>query len=143
MGARTDIEYRMKLLQKEDNKLKLNALERSRKIKSIEVTEGKINTRLWALNSMKEDIEKEIVEMNNNLVALKAEKGQIDTLKSPVVTEHALLRYVERYMGVDLTEVHEKILALPEADKIKAKNTVITVFPDKEDNFNLAEREKQ
>jgi hypothetical protein len=33
-----------------------------------------------------------------------------DQAKEPVVTEHALLRYVERVMGVDLDEIRAQIL---------------------------------
>lgn len=146
MGAKSDIEFRMNMLEHEKKmheKFKLNALERSRRLKSIEVTEGKIETRIRTLKSFKEDIEKELGECYANQTKLSKEKRHIDMVKSPIVTEHALLRYVERYMGVDLTKVHEEILLLPESEKVMAKKTVITVFPDKEDNFNLAEREKQ
>lgn len=122
-------------------KFKLNALERSRKLKSIEVTEGKIEARIRTLKSFADDVEKELQECYANQNRLAMEKRHIDMQKSPIVTEHALLRYVERFWGIDLVKAHEEILLLPETEKVRAKNTIVTVFPDPEDHFNLSERE--
>lgn len=146
MSAKSDIQFRMNMLEHEGKmheKFKLTALERSRRFKSIEVTQGKIESRMRTLKSFKEDVEREMDECNANLTKLAIEKRHLDMVKSPIVTEHALLRYVERFMGIDLVKVHEEILLLPDTEKVMAKKTVVTVFPDKEDNFNLAEREKQ
>lgn len=46
-------------------------------------------------------------------------------------------------MGLDLEKIHADILALPSADKTMANNTVITVYPEVDDHFNLAQNERK
>jgi hypothetical protein len=71
-----------------------------------------------------------------------------DTAKEPIVSEHALLRYIERFMGVDLESVRRAILTETAVKMIKftrngkvttdgrrliIKNgTVVTIEPTKE-----------
>lgn len=146
MGSKSDIQFRMNMLTHESKmheRFKLNALERSRKLKSIEVTEGKVEARIRTLKSFRDDIDKELGECYANQNKLAEEKRHLDMVKSPIVSEHALLRYVERFWGIDLVKAHEEILLLPESEKVMAKRTVVTVFPDKEDSFNLCEREAE
>lgn len=81
-------------------------------------------------------INKDIKMVNKKLAALQPEQGEL-------VTEHAILRYLERYMGLDLEKIHADILALPSADKTMANNTVITVYPEVDDHFNLAQNERK
>ena len=130
-----------------ENKLhhmvKYTAVERSRKLKSLEVTEGKIKNRIKMLEAQRDEVQHELSVAIGQMDKVVVEKRYIDQLKSPIVTEHALLRYVERFWGVDLDKAHEEILLLPESEKVKAKNTIVTVFPDPEDHFNLAERESE
>ena len=146
MSKKSDIQFRMNMLDHESKmhaKFKLTALERSRKLKSLDVTEGKIKARISTLEAQKKQVQSELDEAYSQQNRVATEKREIDKIKSPIITEHALLRYVERFWGVDLEKAHEEILLLPESEKIKAKNTIVTVFPDPEDNFNLAERESQ
>jgi seryl-tRNA synthetase len=141
MSNRSDIDYRVSLLGETD--IKLNALERSRKLKSLAVTKSKLDNRIQLLKSTKKEIERDLAESMNQADKVEEEKVVLETYKSPIVTEHALLRYVERFMKVDLNKVHEKILNLPEKDVVRSGNTIITCFTDKDDHFNLAEREDQ
>ena len=58
---------------------------------------------------------------------LAAVEGQIVTLKSstaePVVTEHAMLRYLERVKGLDLASLREEMLSEAVSAQIKALRT--------------------
>lgn len=126
-----------------DEKKKLNALERSRRLKSLQVTENKIISRNGQIKKQIRLLNKDLLEGEKQLEIVQAERKELESQKSPVVTEHALLRYVERFMGVDLEKAHAEILALPDNAIVKHGNTVITCFTDPEDHFNLAERETQ
>ena len=111
-----------------------NPLDRSRLLKSLLVTKNKLENRkaetLSAINN------KTIKLINKKIEKLKPEDGF-------VVTEHALLCYIERYMGVDIEKVHADVLSLPGNNKIMANNTVVTVYPDQNDHFNLAGNERK
>lgn len=120
-----------------------NSLDRSRRLKSLLVTKSKLIGRQYELDSILEETLKEI---NANKINLNMVEKQITDLtpeKGTTITEHALLRYCERYRGIDLEEVHKEIMDLPQEDKIMASNTIITVFPTIDDHFNLAENESR
>lgn len=136
--SKREIDYRMKSI---NSSYKLTAIEKSRKLKSLQVTENKIQSRINQLQKQKKEIQKDIDECQINLNKISQEKRHIDQHKSPIVTEHAILKYIERYKNIDLNEIHDEIINLPDNDKVKSGMTIVTVFPDKNDHFNLAERE--
>lgn len=58
---------------------------------------------------------------------------RINELKSgpdESITDHALMRYLERYTEVDIEEIREKIRQLPELDKVVINHNTITVGPN-------------
>jgi Fe-S cluster assembly scaffold protein SufB len=136
----TDIQYRML-----KHRVKpVTSLERSQKAQSMQVTENKIENNLTHLKRIVTEAQKEMKAHRDQLAIVKAEKkALINASKEQLTTEHARLRYCERYMGIDMQFVHEQILALPEADKITKGQTVITVYPAIDDPLNLAERETE
>jgi mannose/fructose/N-acetylgalactosamine-specific phosphotransferase system component IIB len=138
MSGKSDIKHRIDML---DSTTKLNAVEKSRKLKSLQVTENKLISHAGQLRKSIRLSTNDLNEAENQLAKVRAEREMLDNDDSPIVTEHAYLRYVERFMGIDLNEVHKKIMLLSEKDKVVHGRTVITVFTDPEDHFNLAERE--
>lgn len=139
MGKNSDINHRVQLLK--DDKQKLNALERSRRLKSLQVTENKLISRTASLKKQVRLLEKDIAESEKQLAFVQVERRQLEEQKSPIVTEHALLRYAERVLGLPIAEWHENILALPPEHKTQHGSTIVTVFTEPTDHFNLAERE--
>lgn len=123
----------------------LNPVEISRKLKSLQVTENKLIAYLGQCNKQKNLLEKDIESTEKSLKRVREEKKQIEELNDgmPVVTEHALLRYVERHMGIDLNKALQEILQLPDKEVVRHNNTIVTVFTDPEDHFNLAGRESK
>lgn len=138
MSSKADIKSRVDML---DSSTKLNALERSRRLKSLQVTENKLITRNAQTRKQIRNLEADADEGDRQLALVQIEKRKLEKQKSPIVTEHALLRYVERFWNVDLAKAHEEILKLSDTECIRHGSTVITVFTDPEDHFNLAERE--
>lgn len=120
----------------------VNALERSRKLKSLNVTRSKLLSIVKTSRNIINSAEAERIDAEKRMKEIEMEIAKLkDISDSPIITEHALLRYVERQMGIDLEKVHQEILDLPDELKIKSGNTIITVYTDTEDHFNLAERE--
>jgi hypothetical protein len=54
--------------------------------------------------SQRERIRRQLTGVDDEIKALKQQA------KDPVVTEHAMLRYIERVLGIDLEELKAKIL---------------------------------
>lgn len=122
-----------------------NALDRSRKYKSLTVTKTKlVSWRKSCQIEMKQaaadmaDADKRLIDIEIQMAKLKEETGG-----DPIVTEHALLRYVERRMGVDLDKCLQEIIKLPKKDVVMMGQTIITVYPDNDDHFNLAQNESK
>ena len=124
---------------------KLNAVERTRKLKSLQVTENKLKSHISKKRKEIRECEAEINSANNQLNMIVTEREALESLNDgmPLVTEHAMLRYVERHMGIDLNKVFNEIQSLPVNEMVKQGNTIVTVFTDDNDHWNLAERERQ
>lgn len=136
--------YAEKKLDRLNTKQRLTAIEKSRKLKSLHVTKNKLDTARQQKAKQIREIEGDIHGIDTQIVLVEKELEELNAdTSSPIVTEHAYLRYIERFMGVDLNKIHEEILALPEKDTVRHGRTIVTVFTDKEDHFNLAEREAE
>lgn len=100
------------------------------------------------LNALLEEQKTVNGKINSKLELLKGLRAKFKSLtteKKIVVSEHAILRYIERIMGVDLEEVRIKILPEDKKEMIKTlgnakypinghsivvkDNIVITVYP--------------
>lgn len=116
-----------------------------------------LETKYKSIETKRNLVIKEIDEKQSEASKLRKEMGQIkqqmDNLKSKaegniVVSEHAMLRYIERVLGINLDELQQKILSDSEAKivsamgnctyprdgfKIKIQNgTVVTVIGEDE-----------
>lgn len=119
------------------------ALDRSRALKSLSVTRGKLLAHKAQNLDIMAEATAEIQATNREIKEINIKMNNLRPGKEPIVTEHALLRYAERFMGVDINKIHAEIMNLPETDKIVSGNTVVTVYPTPDDHFNLAGNEKK
>lgn len=136
---RKQIEHR--LLKVKTSGIPDNSLDRSRLFKSLQVTKSKIKANISANKAIMKDLRTQTKDFQDQLLTVNTELAKLHALDEEIVTEHALLRYVERKMNVDLQKVHDEILELPLDQVYKSGKTFVTVFPDKEDHFNLAQHE--
>lgn len=123
---------------------KMSSLELSRALKSLEVTETRLKQyRKNQLDTLKSARHNK-TEVDAQLRKINKQRMNLTRLnpKEPVITEHAILRYVERVLKIDLEECFKAILELPEEQVVKRGNTIITVYTDQNDHINLAENEK-
>lgn len=144
MNSKSDkknIDHRLRKIDYIDHNIRMTAVEKSRQQKSYQVTLDKLVQRRKFLRKEKDDIEKEIIDVEKSYDKLVQLLRDLDNGNSPIITEHAYLRYIERVMGIDLDEVHEKILKMDKKDLYIAGKTIVTVMPSYDDHFNLAERE--
>lgn len=137
----TDLQHRlMKLDTMTDPE---TSLDRSRTLKSLQVTKSKLLSHKKQNLNIMELATKEVQEANRRIKEINMKMAELHPQKGFIVTEHALLRYLERFEGIDINRIHDEIMKLPEKDKVKANNTIITVYPTPDDHFNLAENESQ
>jgi hypothetical protein len=77
-------------------------------LKFMQVRKSKLEAELESLNIDKTDLSVRINKVNQELTSLNQRIAAMDL--TPGVTEHAMLRYIERVLGVDLKEVEDAIL---------------------------------
>lgn len=81
----------------------------SQKYKRLKTEKAELTDQLKAVRSKQNDIGKEINDVTIKLK--KVEKALVDlATKDVVVTEHAILRYIQHVYGIDLEEIKEEIL---------------------------------
>jgi len=82
-----------------------NKLQSERKHLNIEVSEKQQSS-----SHLKIKIEK----LQKQIEKLKSEKG-----KDIIISEHAILRYIERVIGINISEIEEKILPMNRRENIQ------------------------
>ena len=79
-------------------------------IKQLESIKSELSAKLHGLKVQKNTIDREINSTNQNINNLN---NKIDKLKergSLIVSEHAIIRYIERVLGISIDEISQKIL---------------------------------
>lgn len=134
---------------KEDSKLNrlenwvpMNAVEKSRKYKSLQVTLRKLTAQRQIKDKKVRELQADVYGIQTQIDRCQEELDSMTFPSETIVTEHAYLRYLERFEGINLEDVNKKILDLDRKEKTIYGNTVVTVFTDDSDHFNLSEREK-
>ena len=101
-----------------------------------------LETRYKSVETKRKILIKEIEEKQIEASKLKRELGkikqQIENLKSKdngkiIITEHALLRYIERVLGINLNELQQRIL--DESDMKTIRSLGNCTYP--KDGFKL------
>jgi hypothetical protein len=105
---------------------KIHSYEVSRRMKSLNTTEGKLLSVIKKARIAIHQAECDIADAKERLLALRAEAATLES-KGVVVTEHALLRYLARYKGIDLDAVANEIKYLPEDAFIQRGNSIVTI----------------
>lgn len=108
--------------------------ERGRQLKSLKVTREKLLSWASECANTEARYHADWVEATTHLktVTDKIAELEADDGKVVIVSEHALLRYVERRLKLDLNELCKEILELPENERMKSGSTIVTVFPQTE-----------
>ena len=92
----------------------------TQEIKSINTQIKQLESNLNALNEDVKTKQKAASAMSNRVAALKEKLLHIQTHTSrPIISEHALLRYLERVKGVDMEELKNEILDNNTVSQIK------------------------
>lgn len=78
-------------------------------LKSLQTRAASISAEITANEEASKALSQKLVHLRSQLTATRTEIANL-TKTEPVVTEHAMLRYIERVMGVDLQSITDAIL---------------------------------
>jgi len=96
------------------------SLKDSQELKQLQSRETKLSTELKHLSEEDVSIQRKLAKERRRLATLKK---KISSLKQksavPIVSEHAILRYIERTMGVDVEHLKQEILTDKVLDQFK------------------------
>ena len=115
------------------------SIEKSQRFKNLNILENKLVTQLKMFLSQRSNLNVQIKRTRDMLKRVKKERSELGDEQETIITEHALLRYIQRHMGVDIEQVHKDIMKLPKNLLIKSGNTVVTVYPTEPDNLSESE----
>lgn len=95
-----------------------------------EIRNCKNDFRLSELQSEYKALVKDQQCLENKLRLIRDDKKRLKKREEVIVSEHALLRYCERVLGIDLEEIKHKLLPESTIDQIKTLKSGI--FPSKD-----------
>lgn len=116
--------------------IRTKSIEKAKAFKDLNISEMKINNRIEHFKKRKKDSDTELETLHRQKEEIKRIRKEIGFEHDLVVTEHAMLRYIERYMGINMDDVWNDIVKLPKADIIKYGNTIVTVYPEHGETFD-------
>jgi chromosome segregation ATPase len=89
----------------------VSALTDSEQLKALQVRATKAGQEVNAIRAEMQDVNVRLATAKARLDSINGEIAKLrEAAVDPIVSEHALLRYAERVMGLDLAEVRAKIL---------------------------------
>lgn len=80
-------------------------------IKQLESIKSELSAKLEGLKHQKNNLDKEISTMNQNIKNITQKLEKIKENGDLIVSEHAIIRYVERVLGINADELAKKILS--------------------------------
>ena len=108
-------------------------------LKSLQTRKAKLKTELTDTRGQMRTCSKRENVIQQSLTHLDREIAKLAE-KEPVASEHAILRYIERVMGIDVDEVKKKILSERNTKIIKTISS--GKVPLEEGGFTLVVKDK-
>jgi len=97
------------------------SIKNSAELKGLETRRNELQAKRKLLNIEITDKQKESAAIKKKIDFLQREIERLKkkTPSNIVISEHAMLRYIERVLGIDLTELQNKIVPPDKLDEIK------------------------
>jgi chromosome segregation ATPase len=83
------------------------------KLKALDSRRTTLNSSLYNMQKESSELKKQISSINTQISNLKTKSDKF------IVSEHAMLRYIERVLEIDLDIIKEKILPSNEIESVK------------------------
>lgn len=79
-------------------------------LKHLQVRQAQLSAEVEQLTKTMRELQKQLSEKSTALNFVKKEIREITEMK-PVVSEHAMLRYCERILNIDLKKIEQELLS--------------------------------
>lgn len=104
------------------------SLAETRSLKSLLVTRSKLMGWRKACRTTRDRAAADLLDAEKQLGEINAKIAAIENGDHVVVSEHAILRYLERFENVDINKVSEQVQALDPTYIVKRGNTIVTII---------------
>lgn len=118
------IKYRIKNMDIIPN----DRFEQGRRLKSLKITLSKFLSWRKENENIIERAMADLKDADKYIEVMNKAIDEIEQDKSIIITEHAVLRYLQRHKGIDLNQVTEEIVKLDPKYIKRNANTIITVY---------------
>lgn len=105
----------------------MNGLDVTRSHKSLNTTRVKLQKWIKECRNTRDKADADMIEAQRSLAKTEAQIAAIENGTEVVVSEHAILRYLERFEGLDTAEIAEKVKRISPELVIKRGSTIVTI----------------
>lgn len=111
----------------------------SHSLKSLHVTESKLRHQIKEAKNQISNAEGTMKACKEHLEKVQEEISFIESDKELTVSEHAILRYIERHTDIDLHKIVDEIKSLDSNFIVRRGNTIVTILDEEgnDDRINL------
>ena len=93
----------------------------------------KVDDKLIQLKVEKSGLDKDIFNYTKKKSSLESQiKDLKNAMRETIVSDHAIVRYFERVLGIDIDDVKEEILKQERHKNVVKDNTIVTVIENEE-----------
>ena len=129
----TEIKRRSERADILDKNVRGDLINKAQSFKNYNILENKLNLKIKSLLIQKKNTQNALTDARKQLNKTKKSRLKLGNEHEGIVTEHAMLRYLERYHHIDMNQINQEILKLPSADLVKCGNVVVTVYPSQDE----------
>lgn len=97
------------------------AIKGKEELKKLNTLQTKLQSEIEAIKVEREILNNKLQSAERNLGKIKEEIKKLKHGNKVIVSEHAMLRYIERVLGIDLKEIEERILT----DEVKEQYKIV------------------
>lgn len=91
-------------------------------LKGLKTRRAKVDAERKGVKAELAAIQKRMRDLDNQVKSIDREITKLSVVGTPVVTEHAILRFLERGLGMDMADVKKHILT-PEVEALATSGT--------------------
>ena len=110
-------------------------------IKQFETMRSEIMGKITGLKEQKRIIDKDLFGLENSLKSLEQKITNLQN-SDLIVSEHAIIRYIERVIGINIEEIVEKISTMGFSKKLSIERLLGGKVKVCEGKFSLVKKEK-
>lgn len=93
------------------------SIKKSNELKYLQTQRQKLVSQREILKKVTKEKQDELTSLNSKIKNIDEKLEKLISGNEIIFSEHAILRYIERVLGINLTDIKAKILTEPEKDE--------------------------